>query len=310
MDLPDNPTLNNMKKIFSLMAILAVFTSCNKDANTPNNGGNDQQSATLIGTWNGVFEEYIEVITFNADNSYSCVGDMYQEFGTFTNNGTSFTQTMNKRLTREWQRDATTGAPLTDEKGNYLYTDWQEAELSASEKEPYTTEYKLDHNGDVLLLSTGAGDDRSAAISPYVPYLKDNATTLSNINELQGKWYWLSQFGNEVMVRCVLIVNGDQAEYIITPWGERYVGKVTYEKGVMTMASPAYTTTRWEDPTGDYEHMNEEHPESSEWRTPTGDPNDWYGAFIKGFRIAVVLGGDGQLYSIAANLPANYTKQQ
>lgn len=326
-----------MRKLFylSMAALMVAVAACEKapDANNDNKDNKDNQSTEqpgnnegekegdnkenpasstgVIGVWRGVFEDGEEVYTFKDDKTYSFESEFFIERGTFTDDGKAVTLSITKMLTRDWQRDPETTAPLQDENGNYLYTDWEEKELSADDKKPYSVAYQLNHQNEVLLISTGEQDEMSASISPYVPFLKSDAKTLSNLSELEGKWYWLSKFGDEVMVRCVLIIKGDQAEYIITPWSERYTGKVTYDKGVLTMASPAYTTARYEDPENPevYEHINEQHPEDSPWRTPTGDPTDWYGAFMDGFRIAVVLGDDGQLYSIAANLPANYTKQ-
>lgn len=322
-----------MKKLayFSMALLVLAFAACTKNGDTNTPGNNDRPSdqpsdqpsdnpsdtpsetVSIVGTWLGVFESETETNTFNADKTYSALSEMTQVYGTYTNDDKTITTTVTKHLQRDWQRDPVSGGPIQDKNGNYLYTEWEEKELTDEEKQPSTIAYKLTHKGDALLISTGIdeeGDGRQASISPYVPYLRSDATTLSDINEIQGKWYWMSHFGDQAMPRTVLIINGDQAEYIITPWGERYTGKVTYEKGILTMANPTYATTRWDDPEGDYEHMNEEHPEDSQWKVPDGDPSDWWGAFVGGVRIALVLADDGQLYSIAANLPCNYTKQQ
>lgn len=70
--------------------------------------------------------------------------------------------------------------------------------------------------------------------------------------DIQGQWAWW--FGNgaeeDKTVRIAYKFEGDNFEIIIVPWGQRYTGTYTYDKGVVTLNTTAGYTSR-EPGTGD-----------------------------------------------------------
>ena len=82
--------------------------------------------------------------------------------------------------------------------------------------------------------------------------VKKGATINTKKEDIQGQWAWW--FGNgaeeDKTVRIAYKFEGDNFEIIIVPWGQRYTGTYTYDKGVVTLNTTAGYTSR-EPGTGD-----------------------------------------------------------
>lgn len=82
--------------------------------------------------------------------------------------------------------------------------------------------------------------------------VKDGMTISTRKEDIQGQWAWWFGRGTEEdkTVRIAYKFDGDNFEIIITPWGQRYTGTYTYDKGVVTLNTTAGYTSR-EPGTGD-----------------------------------------------------------
>lgn len=289
-----------MKKIFSfvLAAFALVMAGCDKD-NKPGNG--DEDVISVVGTWLYHADDDFETLTLEADNSYSHYMErFYKEEGTYAYSNNTLVLTPAKAWERDWVRDERYGGPLLDSTGNYQYTEWVEIEPRQS---VVSCQVKFLYSGDVMMQKREAEYDDDGEL--WAPYVKENATRVSDVADIQGKWYWLSGATGTVP-RVIVKVNGTNGEVIITPWEERYTGTIRYEKGVIYMDNPTFTTTRYEDDEGGWSHLNGDDPENSPWRTPFGE-NPYHGTFEGGFSLGFVADG-GYAYGGIANLLAVFTK--
>ena len=293
-----------MKKIFyfALAAFTTMFVSC-VDENKPSNG--DENGNSIVGTWNLQHDDDFETLDLTAGNNYNLYySAFYKEDGSYTFENNTLTLTPSKAWTRDYIRDDVHGGPILDENGNFQFTEWEETEPWFTTRSNQVT---FLYSGDVMLVKT-IDEHSGEPEEVWAPYVKDNATHVSNINDIQGKWYWLMDVGEEFSVpRVIVNVNGNDGDVIITPWGERYKGTVRYEKGVLYMDNPTFYTTRYEDGEGGWEHMNGADPENSDWRIPDGSGN--YGQPAFGM-ISMGFVADGDVaYGGIANLLAKFVKQ-
>ncbi len=290
-----------MKKVFfyALAAFAMMAVGCNKD-DKQNSG--DDNGISVVGTWNLHHEDDFETLVLNEDMSYGLVEtSFYKEEGTYTYGSNTLVLTPSKAWERDWVRDDIYGGPVRDENGNYQYTEWQEIQPRESSK---SIEVRLLYEGDVMLMKK-IDDHSGEAEVVWAPYVKEDATHVSNIGDIQGKWYWL--MGEGGTPRVIVNVNGNNGDVIITPWGERYTGTIRYEKGVIYMDNPTFTTTRYEDGEDGWEHMNEEDPENSDWRVPFGE-HPYEGTYEHGLALGFVADGN-VAYGGVANLLARFVKQ-
>ena len=82
--------------------------------------------------------------------------------------------------------------------------------------------------------------------------VKDGMTINTKKEDIQGQWAWWFGMGAEEdkTVRIAYKFDGDNFEIIIVPWGQRYTGTYTYDKGKVTLNTTAGYTSR-EPGTGD-----------------------------------------------------------
>lgn len=289
-----------MKKLFYLVlvAFTTMFVGCDKENNT-NEG--DNNGSSVVGTWNLHHDDDHATLVLNEDNSFSLLKtNLWKEEGSYTYENKTLTLTTSRAWERDYVRDEINGGPVFDENGNFQYTEWQEANPQESVK---SGEVKMIYNGDVMLYKEI--EDHGEPYEVWAPYVKENATHVSNVNDIQGKWYWL--MGEESTVpRVIVTVTGNNGDVIIAPWGERYTGTIRYEKGVIYIDNPTFTTTRYLDENGEWEHINEVDPENSDWRTPFGE-NPYCPTFVK-VSLGFVVDGNNA-YGGIANLLAVFVKQ-
>ena len=290
-----------MKKLFyfvlSAFAIMAVGCTKENEDQKPDNNQQGTSDVWVVGTWKLHHNDDFETLTMDANNVYTVLQAMYKEEGTYTfaNNAITFTPTA--AWTRDYLRDEHSN-PILDEHQNYQYSDWTETSPHDGVR---TLPVKKLYDGEVMLLQIQNYDGPEWAL-----YVNENATHVSNIGDIQGKWYWLmSEHGAP---RVIVKVEGNQGDVIICPYEERYVGTIRYEKGVIYMDNPTYYTTRYEDGEGGWNHMNEEDPENSPWLIPNEDYNFWRGTFEGGLSLGFVADGD-KAYGGVANLNATFYKQ-
>lgn len=298
-----------MKKFFFyvLAAFAMMAVGCNKENNQPvdtpegNTPEGNTDATSVIGTWNLQHDDDFETLVLSEENTYELLKtNLYKEEGTYIYGSNTLTLTPTKGWERDYMRDEEHGSPIFDENGNFQYTEWNEVQPWS---EASTHQVKMLYEGDVMLLKTT--DDHSGEVEEvWAPYVKENATHVSNISDIQGKWYWL--MGEAGVPRVIVNVTGSNGDIIICPWSERYVGTIRYEKGVIYMDNPTFYTTRYEDEDGGWEHINELDPENSDWRIPGngnyGQPS--FGMVSMGFVV------DGNVaYGGVANLLARFTRQ-
>ncbi len=269
-----------MKKLFAftLAAFAMMAVGCTKDDNPKSGEGS---GFSVVGNWSLYQENDFSTLVLAADSHYEMTtGNYYKEEGTYV-----YSTTLTLTPVRAWENDSV----------------WQEVEPRETE---YTWPVKMLYDGDVMMLKMRDEYDESHEV--WAPYVKDSATCVSNVNDIQGKWYWM--MGEEHPVARVIVnVNGTTGDVIITPWGERYTGTIRYEKGIIYMDNPTFTTTRYEDGEGGWEHMNDADPENSPWRTPFGE-NPNHGAYEGGLSFTFVADGN-MAYGGIANLLATFQKQ-
>lgn len=294
-----------MKKIFyfALAAFATMFVSCGDD-DKPGNNTTDENGISVVGTWNLHHDDDFETLELNAGNAYNLnSSSFFKEEGSYTFADNTLTLTPTKAWNRDYIRDDVHGGPIMDNDGNYMFTEWTETDLQYGTR---SNQVRLIYNGDVMLLKTI--EDHGDPYEVWAPYVKDDATRVSNSNDIQGKWYWLLEGGEGFSVpRVIVNVNGNNGDIIIAPWGERYTGTVRYEKGVLYMDDPTFYTTRYEDGEGGWEHINEDDPENSDWRIPGSDGNYGQPAFGM-ISMGFVVDGN-EAYGGIANLLAVFHKQ-
>ena len=288
------------KALFYLMAVAAMtVTACEKG----NPAAGDPGDAALVaGTWYLRVEDGDNEWAFTEDGKFTITEYLYKQEGSYSVTGTSLTMKASKAWEKDYVRDEMS-RPVRDESGEYVLTDWKE---TGADTKAVTYSVKKLYGGDAMILG-GAADEYSGSDDLLnIPLINKEASHLSDIGLIQGKWYW-RMFGKGSGARAVVIVNGSNAEIIITPWGERYTGAITYEQGRIQMSNPTFYTSRYQDTENPdvWEHINEEHPEDTPWRMPDGDYYSAYSYIIMPF---IVEGNTA--YATVANLYSTFQKQQ
>ncbi len=278
------------KKLFiALAATILIFVGCD-DPETPGIDGN----ASVVGTWTYRLEDGSDTLRLNADGTFYHRPNGWQKSeGTY-----AYTQdSLVLNITKAW------------EKNNVLDSATQASTIVWQEVEPYIVRVaspaRFLYNGEVLMLDDQVANAK-ANLQRWAPYVNVNAIGVSNLLDIQGKWWWVTDWNGSP--RAIVNVDVDTADIIIVPWGERYRGAISYDKGVIRMDYPTYYTTRYDDGEGGWDHMNEDDPESSDWRIPVEDGTEyWYPAWTS-LRLGFVV--DGSLaYGSIASLPAVFQKR-
>lgn len=270
---------------------------CEREDNPPDN------TVSVVGTWVLHMENDAEILTLDAEMGYTLLQQVfYKEEGTYIYRNDTLTLAPTKAWTRDYVRDDVYGGPVLDENGQLQYTEWQETDPMGDVR---ACKIRMIYSGDVMMQEGVSYFDETPR-TLWAPYVKEDATHVSNVNDIQGKWYWM--FENRIP-RVIVNVDGNNGEVIITPWGERYVGPIRYEKGVIYMENPTFYTSRYDDENGEWEHMNYEDPESTPWRIPSPDnPYASHGIFDGFLSVGFVVDGN-VAYGGIANLLADFYKQ-
>lgn len=264
-----------MKHFLSLAIVAVAFLTVGCNPEGSDDGGGNSSAGDLIGHWSISHEDGAEDIVFNSDGTLS--GDFFGNGTWNVNNGV---------LTVSVKGDG--GKDLvTTYKADMLY---DKSVLVLRFDIPAT-----DEQGHYIGTNNGQGE-------VYFFYREGKAKA-NDIKDIQGKWYWYMQRDNS-FVRAAIIINGDDADVIITVWGERYKGKAQYKDGYLIVNKTEYYTSRY----GENDVVNDylDHPEDAPWQE-VSSPSESYMSDIVIDWPFIVNGKEA--YGILANLPAVYTKQ-
>ena len=260
-----------MKKFFTLAiaALALIATGCNPEGSEE--GDANATASDLIGHWGITHEDGAEDLVFNTD-------------GTVTSNF--------------WGdgRWSVSGGVITIVSGEETYAFkasllYDKTVLILRWDQPAT-----DEEGHYIGTNNGEGE--------VYFFFRDGKAKANDIKDIQGKWYWYMQ-RDESFVRAAITINGDDADVIITVWGERYKGKATYKDGRLKVNKTSWYTSRYEDD----DKVNEcpDHPEDAAWLDITGNTGDYWISDIEIDWPFIANGSEA--YCILANLSAVFTKK-
>ena len=269
----------------------------------PENPGTNPADA-IVGLWSLVHDDFEDSFSFTDDGKVEFVGTFEKRSGTWSFENDALTLSYTEFWQRDYERESN-GAPKLDDDGQFIFGDWVKAG-----HEPYSDVYsnvKLLCEGSVMAMLTKAEGDGGTQYDELIGLLfKEGGKLPNDISALEGKWYW-QMFGSQG-VRTAVIVSGNNAEVIITPWGERYVGAAQYNNGYLDMNRMTFYTSRYlknpDDPNSYGDWINNIHPEETEWRIPGEGEGGIFGAI----HMAFVVDGD-VAYGVVANLFAIFYKQ-
>ncbi len=280
-----------MKKnlFIALAATMIIFVGCDKEE-TQDSGGN----AAVVGTWTYCLEDGNDTLRLNSDGSFYHRPNGWQKSqGTYTYTQDSLVLNITQAWEKNYVQDSVTHA----------------SEIVWQEVTPYVQRVaspaRFLYYGEVMMLDDQVAYAKSN-LQRWAPYVKVDAAWLSNLLDIQGKWWWVTGWNDSP--RAIVNVDVDTADIIIVSMGERYRGAISYDRGVIKMDYPTYYTTRYDDGEGGWEHMNEEDPESSDWRIPTDDGTEYWYATWTSLQLGFVVDGD-LAYGSVACVPAVFQKR-
>jgi hypothetical protein len=278
-----------MKKIaiWALAAFALLAVSCDKD-NTSGEGDVNLTASALVGTWTITGDDFSDKWIFTTN---TLTKDMvwHKTEGTYTvENGT-----IAYNITKAWNKDG---------------DDWVERLLEEYEKVTMYIQAKLIYDGSVLIFNyvveENPDDPYQNEDTSYFLY-KVGGTISPDTKPLQGTWNWYMHGSDKSYIRSRVVFNGNEFEFIITPWSLRYIGTYTYRNGWITCNISVIYSGR--------------NPEGEGFGEGGIDPTTlegtWYellkpedAPFFDGLSFPFVADGEFA-YSILANLPAKYEKQ-
>ncbi|MBQ7280114.1 MAG: hypothetical protein IJR13_05250 [Bacteroidales bacterium] len=133
---------------------------------------------------------------------------------------------------------------------------------------------------------------------------REGATITSDVNSIQGMWYWYMYHTNNTMVRVAVYFEGSNVTLYVPVWdmGSKYTGTYTYANGVLHMVLDKF-----------YQYAGAEfddaHPETAVYAEP--DPNDPYAnrGTLTGELDMPFFASGQRAYGIFANLSMMLYKQ-
>lgn len=281
-----------MKKSFYLvLAVFAMAFSCGKEG----------VKANLDGTWEVVYDAGTDTYTF-ADGTYTYQSNFDKFEGSYEINGVTLTMTPEKFWERDYERTEH-GSPVVGGDGNFVWKAWEE--VTREDAEPVIVDVKFLYDNSVLCFihpeAQDAYNDHYSGDENVELLLKKGSSSLpSNLKDIEGYWTWQHS-------RAIVVIDGDKANLIIEPWGERYEGKAVYSNGLLRITNFTFYTLRYEDPgVPEEERATADEPLDWAWRVP--GPDDWAGPSFGEVILPFVADKD-IAYSNLANLPATFRKK-
>lgn len=130
---------------------------------------------------------------------------------------------------------------------------------------------------------------------------RQGASFNTPVADIQGKWWWYFR-GDESIIRGALTISGNKFELIIPVWREFMTGNFEYQNGKINFHVEQFKTR------DDIYDESVEHLYDG-WRVPAPDEYRQEPNFGMNFTLPFVANGN-EAFSIFANLPAHYIKQQ
>lgn len=203
--------------LISLAALAAVFASCEKTGEPKT----EKLSAKdLMGKWVIVEDEGTKTLTFE-ESTFVLVetpkggGEKSYVYGNYTYDNGDITWTDTKEVAGENEYVIPAESQYT-RKGKVSAMYDKGVLIIDEEVDPEQSRYK---NDDSVIL-----------------YYKEGVKIPSDANDIQGRWNWMMRgHGDGTTVRAALIFKGNEFEYIITAWNERYTGTFTFENGYLKL---------------------------------------------------------------------------
>lgn len=278
-----------MKRFFYLFAVAAIvfgmmtFTSCGKEEDNVPNTQNDT-TGQIQGTWKMSSEN---------DDSVVIITD-----STMTISSEGQWKEVNNASYNEERGELNT--VLTEE---YLWNeDTGEWELSTDPIDPATANrtYFADilDNNNVLALTAMVEDWNGTFYEETVKLLyRDGATITSDVNTLQGLWYWY-MFGDRNAVRVAVKFTDNNVELYVPGWssGEKYTGTYTYQNGFVHMTLDKFYLREAS------ENDDQGHPETANYALQDPSDPDFWGGPLLGDQIMPFFANGTRAYGIFANL--------
>ena len=189
----------NLWLFASLFVAAFTLAACGDDDVTPPPTP-DGEVSSVEGTWKSPFTDVTYVFSGDKFTIKDSQGNLQKE-GTFTLNA----GVLKMNYTTDGKQETASGKVTTLYKNQVL----------------------------VIKVKPDNGDDYSISEAAEVLY-KDGIAPTTPVEDIQGNWYWYFS-GDPNVNRGGMMINGNKFTMIIGPWGQKYTGTFTYEKGVMTL---------------------------------------------------------------------------
>ena len=250
---------------------VAAFTlaACGDDDVTPPPTP-DGEVSSVEGTWKSPFTDVTYVFSGDKFTIKDSQGNLQKE-GTFTLNA----GVLKMNYTTDGKQETASGKVTTLYKNQVL----------------------------VIKVKPDNGDDYSISEAAEVLY-KDGIAPTTPVEDIQGNWYWYFS-GDPNVNRGGMMINGNKFTMIIGPWGQKYTGTFTYEKGVMTLHITNGYTSR-QPHTGNGSGYGNLDPATLDGTWYVLDKDNW--TMDDGMKTIFISAGT-EAYSVMANLPVVYYKK-
>ena len=297
-----------MKRLTFFLAVAAfafgmmTFTACDKDEDTPKPTPTDTvpqndtippapvdttatdpaDTISLAGTWYMILSNDIDTIVMTDDMLYVERGDQKVEAKYHCTSNGEFT--LSNVKVWNW---------------NYGTESWAESESSAQHQIPETATVELLDNGAVLILRY---DNPSIQLyNQWDLFYNADKTVTSDLSKAQGRWFWINEDADNA-IRAAITIEGNNYDLVITAWGSRYTGTLTYENGALTLTVEGFSRT-------DREQMDDELYELI-MTDPYSDRLPWVPEpYLDPLVIPFYVFDNQIAYSVVANLDAKFIKQ-
>lgn len=292
------------KNSLFLIALFALplFVACEKN--------NSIEKSNLVGEWYNYFDNkeiFSEAtLTINSDGTFIYFKTLYGLNGSekyisyqseFKGSLKSKGNRLSMKITKAQYRTSVGSIPGTME-----LTEWSD-EIGYSREEK-SSEISLLQNCSALLIDKlyDPHDDRE-----YLTLLVRKGTALNNNSDLQGTWCSYRKLDADTYgVDRAIKNNNDSIDMVFNMEGARYVGKYTYENGMLSTADSLTYYTCWDSDKNN--NANWTDPYAVPWRESSlNDPNT-ISVFYKGYTMTFVA-EDETAYCQFAWYAVKFTKQ-
>ena len=283
--------------------VLPLFVACEKD--------NSIQKSNLVGEWYNysdnkeIFSE--ATLTINSDGTFIYFKTLYGLNGSekYISYQSEFKGSLklkgnrlSMKITKAQYRSSVGSIPGTME-----LTEWNdETGYSRGEK---SSEISFLQNSSALLIDKlyDPHDDREE----LTLLLRKGTTLPGNNSDLQGTWYTYRKLDADTYgVDIAIQIDNDSIDMIINIDGARYVGKYTYENGMLSTADSLTYYTCWDSDKNN--NANWTDPYAAPWReSGLSDPN-MISVFCKGYTMTFIAEGE-TAYCQFASYAVKFTKQ-